>query len=179
MRRWAAIVAVVAALCPLPADASPRGIIYMGLGDELFAGPLLKLKAELERRGAIVEMRPWWSPSSEHYDFAIGQSFGVGPASKADADRRIGIDPVQVDWAGIQVNFWTPPKLGYAPGRPLSNARNIRVDEATHVSLPEVAATRIADEALPEPIPPQPILPPEGEAPGEPIQLIGAARASE
>jgi hypothetical protein len=168
MMRWA-VVAVLAVVCPMAADAAPRGVIYMGIGDELFAGPLFELKAELERRGAIVEVRRWWSPSSEHYDFAIGQSVGVGPASRANATRRIGLDPVQVDYSGIQVNFWTPPKLGYPPGRPLSNARNIRVDGATHVSLPAVAASRIADEALQEPSPA-----PEGDGLGGPIRLIGS-----
>lgn len=168
MMRWAAVAAVLAVLSPMPADAAQRGILYMGLGDELFAGPLLELKAELERRGAIVEVRPWWSPSSDYYDFAIGQSVGVGPASRANASRRIGIDPVQVDWTGIQVNFWTPPKWGYAPGRPLSSAKNIRIDRATHVSLPAVAASQIADEALQEPN-----QVPAGSAPGDPIRLIG------
>jgi hypothetical protein len=169
MMRWAAVVAVLVALGPMPAAAAPRGIIYMGMGDELFAGPLFKLKAELERRGAVVEVRRWWSPSSEHYDFAIGQSVGVGPASRANATRRIGLDPVQVDYDGIQVNFWTPPKLGYPPGRPLSCARNIRVDKATHVTLPEVAASQIADEALQAPGQASP-----GDAPGKPILLIGS-----
>lgn len=169
MMREAAVAAVLAALCPMPAGAAPRGVLYMGIGDELFAGPLFQLKAELERRGALVEVRPWWSPSSEHYDFAIGQSVGVGPASHANADRRIGLDPVAVDWAGIQVNFWTPPKWGYAPGRPLSNARNIRVDGATHVSLPAVAARQIADEALQAPNPT-----PAGDALGNPTRLIGS-----
>lgn len=169
MMRWAVVVAVLASpLGPIPAGAAPRGIIYMGIGDELFSGPLFKLKAELERRGAVVEVRPWWSPSSGQYDFAIGQSVGVGTASHANARRRIGIDPVQVDWDGIQVNFWTPPKLGYPPGRPLSSARNIRVEKATHVSLPEVAASQIADEALQEPDPPA------AEAAGGPIRLIGS-----
>ncbi|KAA5601156.1 hypothetical protein [Blastochloris sulfoviridis] len=174
MMRGAAVVAVLAALWPMPAGAAPRGVLYMGLGDELFAGPLFQLKAELERRGAIVEVRPWWSPSSDHYDFAIGQSVGVGPASHANAGRRIGIDPVQVDWTGIQVNFWTPPKLGYAPGRPLSSARNIRIDEATHVSLPAVAASQIADEALQEPN-----QTPVGDALGDPILLIGGSPPEE
>ncbi|BAR99698.1 hypothetical protein BV133_2105 [Blastochloris viridis] len=142
----------------------------MGAGDELFAGPLFKLKAELERRGAVVEVRRWWSPSSDRYDFAIGQSVGVGPASRTNATRRIGLDPVEVDYDGIQVNFWTPPKLGYPPGRPLSNARNIRVDGATHVSLPEVAASQIADEALQERS-----QPPANAALGNPIPLIGSS----
>jgi hypothetical protein len=169
MMRWAAVVAALAVACPMPANAAPRGVIYMGIGDEVFAGPLFQLKAELERRGAIVEMRRWWAPSSDHYDFAIGQSVGVGPASRANASRRIGLDPVQVDWAGIQVNFWTPPKWGYPPGRPLSHAKNIRVDGATHVSLPAVAARQIADEALQEPN-----QAPVDDALGGPIRLIGS-----
>jgi hypothetical protein len=173
MMRWAAAIAVLAALWPMPASAAPRGVIYMGMGDELFAGPLFKLKAELERRGAVVEVRRWWAPSSAHYDFAIGQSVGVGPASRADATRRIGLDPVQIDYDGIQVNFWTPPKLGFPPGRPLSSARNIRIDGATHVSLPEVAASQIADEALREPDPP-----PEGDAVGDLIRMIGSGQGN-
>lgn len=143
----ALILAATLALAPMPAHAK-TGVLYMGLGDWFFAAPLYELAGELRRRGATVEVRPWWAPSSRRYDFAAGQSMGVMPASRANARLRIGIDPVRTDWRGIHVNFWTPPRLGFPPGRPLSRAKNIRIDSANHVSLPRVAKRQIADAIM-------------------------------
>lgn len=143
--RAVALGAALALSCALPAVAGPRVVLYMGLGDGLFAGPLLAVANDLRARGAHVEVRPWYAPAPGRWDAAIGQSAGTSTLDATDARRKIALDPTIRfhPRRAVTRSFWTDG-IGYR----LPHAANTYVHNAGHVTLPLAVRRQVVALAM-------------------------------
>lgn len=143
--RAVALSAALALLCALPAVAGPRVVLYMGLGDGLFAGPLMALAGDLRSRGARVEVRPWYAPAPGRWDAAIGQSAGTSTLDETNARRKIALDPTARFHPRQRVtrSFHTD-----GIGITVPHSPNTYVPAAGHVTLPLVVRRQVVALAM-------------------------------
>ena len=112
-------------------------VLYMGMGDWLFAAHLQRIGDELRRCGANVVIRPWWSPAAGRFDAAVGQSAGTSTLDQTDARIKVALDPTIRFWPRkpVTVSYYTD-----GIGIHLPHSKNIYVPRAGHVALPSVVA---------------------------------------
>ena len=135
-RLLGAILLVFVALPAFALDA----VLYMGLGDGLFAAHLQALATEMRRCGATVTIRPWWSPASGRFDAAIGQSAGTKPLDVTDAGVKIALDPT------ARFHPEKPVTRSYYTdgiGVRLAHSPNVYVPQAGHIALPGVVEAEL------------------------------------